>query len=316
MLKEGNFWICLHPECKNVRAMYVSSDRPAEFVCSHVKLVSECVDVSGRFCLNAEKIASYPSDSETKELLKSLVIPVGYYAAYKVTDKTYVVYGPPTSTNTLGFCHVKVQSGNVASFHKCTCKGFVSKGKQEKSRSLCVHLHVLFCCLELSSRPLSPSSSTPHCSTPSSSASASPDTPQPGDGPSTSTISTSPNTQHPEDGPSTSRMSTLNLYSLQKIPYSFPPDQLKAMNIKDAGTFLGTSQGWPSLFVVEDDMCRLCGSPLGAAKLHPGTRGGSVIYSNLNPSKEVVVKVKECCSSACKAMHRVFPTEEGKLVDF
>ena len=121
------------------------------------------------------------------------------------------------------------------------------------------------------------------------------------DGPSTSTISTSPNTQHPEDGPSTSRMSTLNLYSLQKIPYSFPPDQLKAMNIKDAysaGTFLGTSQGWPSLFVVEDDICKLCGSPLGAAKLHPGTRGGSVIYSNLNPFKEVVVKVKECCSSA------------------
>ena len=69
--------------------------------------------------------------------------------------------------------------------------------------------------------------------------------------PSTSTISISPNTQHPEDGPPTSRISTLNLYSLQKIPYSFPPDQLKAMNIKDASTFLGTSQGWPSLFVVE-----------------------------------------------------------------
>ena len=100
VLKEGNFWICLHPECKNVRAMYVSSDRPAEFVCSHVKLVSECVGVSGRFCLNAEKIASYPSDSETKELLKSLVIPVGYYAAYKVTDKTYVVYGPPPPPQT------------------------------------------------------------------------------------------------------------------------------------------------------------------------------------------------------------------------
>ena len=92
---------------------------------------------------------------------------------------------------------------------------------------------------------------SPHCSTPFSSASASPDTPQPEDGPSTSTISISPNTQHPEDGPPTSRISTLNLYSLQKIPYSFPPDQLKAMNIKDAGTFLGTSQGWPSLFVVE-----------------------------------------------------------------
>ena len=203
---------------------------------------------------------------------------------------------PPSSTNTLGFCHVKLQSGNVASFHKCTCKGFVSKGNQEKSRSLCEHLNVLFCCLELSSRLPSPFSSTRHCSTPSSSASATPDTQQPEDGPSTATISRYPNTQHPEDGPSTSRISTLNLYTPQKISYSFPPDQLKAMNIKDAspGTFLGTSQGWPSLFAVEHNICRLCGSPLGAAKLRPGTRGGSVIYSNLNPFKEVFVKVKKC----------------------
>lgn len=30
VLKEGDFWICLRPECKNLRAMYVSSDWPAE----------------------------------------------------------------------------------------------------------------------------------------------------------------------------------------------------------------------------------------------------------------------------------------------
>lgn len=85
------------------------------------------------------------------------------------------------------------------------------------------------------------------------------------------------------------------------------------MNIKDTGTFLGTSQGWPSVFVVEDNICRLCSSPLGVAKLHPGARGGSVIYSNLNPFKEVIVYVKGCRASTCKAMHRVFPTEEGEL---
>ena len=66
--------------------MYVSSDQPAEFACLHVKLVSDCIDVSGKFPLMAEKIASYPSDSETKELLKALVVPVSHHAAYKVTD--------------------------------------------------------------------------------------------------------------------------------------------------------------------------------------------------------------------------------------
>ena len=37
VLKEGDFWICLHTECKNLRAMYVSSNRPADFTCSHIK---------------------------------------------------------------------------------------------------------------------------------------------------------------------------------------------------------------------------------------------------------------------------------------
>ena len=168
--------------------------------------------------------------------MKALVIPVGYHAAYKVTDKTYVVYGPPTSTNTLGFCHVKVQSGNVASFHKCTCKGFVSKGKREKSRSLCVHLHVLFCCLELSSRPPSPSSSAPHCATRSSSTTTSPSSQHPEDGPSTSRISTlnvsaSPNTQHPEDGPSTctSRISTLNFVLTAEVTILLPTRSAKGL---------------------------------------------------------------------------------------
>ena len=135
--------------------------------------------------------------TETKEFLKALVVPVGHHAAYKVTDKTYAVYGPPSSTNTLGFCHVKVQSGTVASFHKCTCKGYVSKGKQEKSRSLCVHLHVLFCCLELSSRPPLSSSSS------ASSSSAQQCTSLSGN------VSAPLNTQHPEDAPSNSRITTI-----------------------------------------------------------------------------------------------------------
>ena len=117
VLKEGDFWICLHTECKNLRAMYVSSNRPADFTYSHIKSVSDSVDASGMFSLTAEKIASFPSDSTTKELLKKLVVPVGHQAVYKLTD---VVYGPPSATNTLGFCHVKVESGKVGTFHNIT----------------------------------------------------------------------------------------------------------------------------------------------------------------------------------------------------
>ena len=65
------------------------------------------------------------------------------------TDRTFVVYCPPSATNTLGFCHVKAEDGKNGKYHKCCCKGFLAKGKQEKSRAICDHLHVLFCCTEL-----------------------------------------------------------------------------------------------------------------------------------------------------------------------
>ena len=103
---------------------------------------------------------------------------------------------------------------------------FSLKGKQEKSRSLCVHLHVLFCCLELSNSPSSTctSSSSTHLTcaeTFSSNASS----------------STSSHTHHTEDI-STSRSSTLKLYANQTLPYIFSPDRLKSFNAKDAFTLL------------------------------------------------------------------------------
>ena len=120
VLNEGDFWIFLLTECKHLRAMYVSSNRPADFTCSHIKSVSDRVDASGMFSLTADKNASLPSDSTTKELLKKLVVPVGHQAVYKMNDRGYVVYGQPSATNTLGFCNVKVESGKVDTFHNIT----------------------------------------------------------------------------------------------------------------------------------------------------------------------------------------------------
>ena len=55
-------------------------------------------------------------------------------------------------------------------------------------------------------------------------------------------------------------------------------------------------------------------SPLGLARVHPGSRGSSILYTNLNTFKEVVIHVSECTETSCKAMHRVFPTDPGKTV--
>ena len=44
-------------------------------------------------------------------------------------------------------------------------------------------------------------------------------------------------------------------------------------------------------------------------------RGGSILYTNLNPFKDVV-KVKEYTSVECRAMHRVCPSEGGIIIIF
>ena len=88
---EKNLWICLHSDCKDVRAAYVSSDRAMEFTCQHIKQVPDSVRVLDMYNLTAAKIAAYPCDAPTKSLLYNISIPLGREAVYKVSDRTYVV---------------------------------------------------------------------------------------------------------------------------------------------------------------------------------------------------------------------------------
>lgn len=67
-----------------------------------------------------------------------------------VSDCTLVVHCPPSATYTLGLCHMKAENGKNGKYHKCWGKGFLAKGKEEKSRAICDHLHVTW------------NSSTPH----------------------------------------------------------------------------------------------------------------------------------------------------------
>ena len=267
---ENNLWICLHSDCKDVWAAYVSSDRAMEFTCQQIKQVPDSVRILDMYNLTAAKIAAYPCDAPTKSILYNISIPLGREAVYKVSDRTYVVYGPPSATNTLGFCHIKVENTKKAgtAFHKCSCKGFVSKAKQEKSRALCVHLHVLFCSLELYTHgdsDLATASTAPARDTSFSTFTPGITSNMPTkslEAPSSS--QQDPNNSHtasPET-PSVSRLSTLNIYN------SFRHER------------------------------------------------DSILYTNLNPFKDVVVKVKECTSVECRAMHRVCPSEEGIIIIF
>lgn len=82
-------------------------------------------------------------------------IQAQHHPVYELTDKSFAVFGPVKASNTLGFCHVRNEkSTNPGSqfYFKYTgedCNTYVSKRKQEKMRSIYIHLHTLFCSLQL-----------------------------------------------------------------------------------------------------------------------------------------------------------------------
>lgn len=78
-----------------------------------------------------------------------------HHSVYELTDKLFAVFGPVKASNTLGFCHARNEKRtNPGSqfYFQCTgkdCNTCVSKRKQEKMRSICIHLYTLFCSLLL-----------------------------------------------------------------------------------------------------------------------------------------------------------------------
>ena len=73
---KNNLWICLHADCKDVQAAYVSSDHAVDFTCQHIKQVSDSIGVLDKYNLIAAKIAAYPCDTLTKALLDNISIPL------------------------------------------------------------------------------------------------------------------------------------------------------------------------------------------------------------------------------------------------
>lgn len=99
----------------------------------------------------------------------------------------------------------------------------------------------------------------------------------------------------------------MELYPSFKLPCEFDYQLLRLIDVKDATTYMsfGSNEGWPTAFQVVDTRCGVCGHPLGNSKAHPGTRGASFLYTNLNALKEVFITARECTNSLCKAMHIV-----------
>ncbi len=81
---------------------------------------------------------------------------------------------------------------------------------------------------------------------------------------------------------------------------------------KTRETMMDLDSGWPQQFLPGDEICQLCSSPLSEPMFHPGQKGKSYLLTEMNPFKEIMIKVKFCQNSQCRAMHQSFPTDIGK----
>ena len=119
--------------------------RPREACQEHRHLWSPCH-------LPLATYFSYPCSDSVRANLNEVVssLPPATPAVVQVSDQVFAVFGLPTASNPLGFCHVKREDRNKSGY-SCTakdCRSFSSKAKGSTAKAFCLHPHLLFASLE------------------------------------------------------------------------------------------------------------------------------------------------------------------------
>lgn len=175
--------------------------------------------------------------------------------------------------NPMGYCHVRASEKDIKCCSKC--RSFVSKGKQQKARKICIHMHMLLC-LQL-------------CSVDKA----------------TDSESATTNTEEDMSNhelPNSAHERTIDVrMGILQFPYIIPPSII-----------IQSSSSCPDQLENTDVECRACGIPVGQSIKHPGSRGVSYLIRDQYPSKHINVLVKIC--SNCGVMHQSFPYEEGENI--
>lgn len=226
--------------------MYVANNLPHKFTCKHTDLVNSAQLPLSILSLSDEKISAYNGDAKNKEDLRKAMhtMQAQHHSVYELTDKSLAVFGPVKASNTLGFCHVRNEKRTnpginfISSAPEKIAILVFQRGNKKKRRSICIHLHTLFCSLLLAKGM-----------------------PAVADPPSTSALATHSCCPPFEDFQSyricVLRAATMRLYTNKTLPYHFGTDLMSRIKMKNALTFQGSSDGWPLLFAVESKVCKV-----------------------------------------------------------
>ncbi|XP_068736610.1 uncharacterized protein [Montipora capricornis] len=275
---EGNF-VCHSDKCKEKRAVHMASD--VSFACDHTKLLKSYCHPTSAKNLTEEDITNYKCDNRTRTmLLETMHPPQDFRHVVQITGNCYAVFhgGSHGPSNPTGYFHILKDSDGQWFCTNKSCGKKSGNSKQLKVRHICAHLHILFCLLRLSSIPPDTTSTS----------NASP------------AVSSTPDIE--QESLAVSRSSTIALNMKRKVPYPVPQEFFTAC--RDLSDI--------SCFVPSQSTCDLCASPLSAGRRHPGQGPDDVSYL-LTPwifsSVEILVKV--CTNKECKAMHQVWPINQG-----
>ena len=210
-------------------------------------------------------LPSYPCSDIVRNQLLEIIASLSSNAppVVQVSEKSYAVFGLPTASNPLGFCHVKKETKCKSGF-SCTgkdCRNYAAKAKGCAVKACCLHLHLLFASLQqFASLPASSSSSSvvatsategipPSSLTPSSSFMV---TPQSASTPVTTDPLSSSATPSVSATPATSpqRQSTVILAEkCRKLPYKIPRELLRGIMTRDSCSLFGVQGSWPEFFL-------------------------------------------------------------------
>ena len=210
--------------------------------------------------------------SKVTMLIDAFQPPGDFRHVVEISQSCYAVYhgasqGP---SNPTGYCHVQKRDGLFRCTNKSYSKKVATVYKQFKLRTICPHLHFLFCVLKMSSDSGPVNTVSPSTSGESSSA--------------TSTTVTA------EQEVSVSRGSTIKLNMRRVIPYPVPQEMLSAcQSLRDV----------PQCFMPSSTECELCGSPLLDCRRHPGQGQKDLSYLIIPVIFiSVEIKVKFCSNKS------------------
>ena len=83
-------------------------------------------------------LEQYKDDQVTKSNLTATMNSTSFPHLFRLSESIFCVYGPPTSSNPVGFCHLTVSETEL----ECSssdCKWYGSVMRQKKKEKVCIH---------------------------------------------------------------------------------------------------------------------------------------------------------------------------------